>query len=216
MDNLKITFYLSSPVCLTFPFLHFDAIIMHLLYRKTLGERYRLLPTKAVVKIDVEEVLDKYKDVYRASAAVFDYNEPQAIRIYKKFCEKYLDYNKIKRKRIERGKGKFRDFMLQYVYLPCKTAVFYVRGDYEKIDELLKCLPALGQKRSIGFGFIKDYEIKKISKDYSLVKDNVAMRAIPVEYLKHAEEVTLLPYKPPYWDSRNVKLCCIPFTHVRL
>jgi len=42
------------------------------------------------------------------------------------------------------------------------------------------------------------------------------MRPLPVEFCESYEEVAPLPYKPPYWEKRNVWMCVPPFTRCEL
>jgi len=220
-DNLKVVFKLETPVCLTYPFLFFDGILAHLANRRD-NPDYRFLPSKKVVKevaeipIPVEKVERDGEWVYKASVAEFDFKEPSTAIIYKKFCERYLDYKQLKVKKIDRGRGFFKDFSIKLMYFPAKTATFYVRGIKEEIKALLEGLPGLGKKTAIGYGFIRCFKVQKVKNDYSIVKDGKAMRPIPIDLVASAERIVQLAYKPPYWAKENVKPCACPFFGVEL
>ncbi len=215
---LKITFRMSTPVCLTHPWIHFDALIAHLKQRAIDSHAYRSLPSKRVVKLLGERVLPikKTAGIYHASVSIFDTKDAYTTTIYKRFCERYLDLQRIRKKKIQRGSGHFRDFMIRLVYIPARKVTFYANGDPEEIEFLLSALPGLGKKVAIGFGFIKDFKVEEISKDHSIVKDNKAMRPIPFPLFDAASEVVPLTYKPPYWWSGFVAPCAPPGAWVKL
>lgn len=220
---LEITFRMETPICLTYPFIFFDAVIAHLRNRCVDPEGYRALPSKKVVKkaseidIPIKKMhLPNGDYIYHSSVSIFDFSEGYVTTIYKRFCEKYLNYGKIKRKKIDRGRGYFRDYMIKLVYVPAKTVAFYVNGDAEQIEKLLEGLPALGKKTAIGFGVIKDFKIKEIKEDKSIICNGKAMRPIPIDALSEAEEIVLMAYKPPYWAKENHRPCVPPFARCML
>ena len=220
---LKIEFRMASPICLSYPFIFFDGLIAHLFWRYREPEEYRCLPSKRVVKKVNELKLplkrfyfaeDKY--IYHASVSIFDTNEAYVTTIYKKFCERYLNLNKIKRKKIDRTRGHFKDWSVKLVYIPARKVVFYANGDPEMIEELLQGLPGLGKKTSIGFGAIKSFKIETIEEDWSIVKDGIAMRSIPIEAVSAYSESVVMAWKAPYWAKENVDLCVPPFARCKL
>ena len=220
---LQITFRMRTPVNLTYPFIFLDGIVAHLMNRYLDPEGYRALPSKRVVKeaSDVDIPIKKLHIpnkgyIYHASVSIFDRTEAYTTKVFKRFCEKYFDFNKVRKKRIDRRRGFFKDFSLQYVYIPARKVTFYACGDADALEFLLSGLPGIGKRTSIGFGMIKDYSIKEISKDFSIVKRGVAMRAIPIEVVKYAEEIVPMAYKPPYWSKEVVTPCVPPFARVEL
>ena len=220
---LEITFRMTSPICLTFPFIFFDGIVAHLMNRYLDPEGYRALPSKKVVKRvgEVSLPIKKYffsgeEYIYHASVSIFDQDQAYVTTIYKRFCEKYLDFSRVKRKRIDRSRGFFKDYMIKLVYVPARKVTFYAYGDPGALEVLLQGLPGLGKKTAIGFGMIKDFTIKEIDNDYSIVKDGVAMRSIPVEAVRWTSEVVLMAYRAPYWAKEHVKPCVPPFARCEL
>ncbi|XRP97790.1 hypothetical protein ACO3UB_08325 (plasmid) [Methanocaldococcus sp. 16A] len=218
---LKIVFRMITPICLGHPWINFDSLIAHLKLRRDYPD-YRALPSCNPIydigKIDLP--LKRFKFgcdfVYHASVSIFDVSDYYSATIYKRFTEKYLRYEKMRVKQIQRGSGFFRDFMINHIYIPAKTVTFYVCGDKEELEELLKGLPGLGKKTAIGYGFIKEFSIDEADEDYSLVKDGKAMRPIPIKACKEAEDIALLAYKIPYWAKRNVAPCVPPGAKVAL
>jgi CRISPR type IV-associated protein Csf3 len=221
-ENLKIELRMVTPVCLTYPFIHFDAILAHLLGRREMGDDNRARPSKEVNKQTVlvgeEKVmpLKQSSGVYHASVSLFDDSEAQVTTIYKRFCEKYLDMNRVKRSKIHIGMGYFRSYMIRLVYLPVEKVNFFACGDSEEIRILLSGLTGLGKKTSVGFGMIKDFKIHKINQDYSIVKDGKSMRAIPIVLCDYFGEVVNLAWRAPYWAKEMVAPCVPPHTTVKL
>lgn len=219
-EPLKILFHMETPICLTYPFIHFDGILSHLVQRKY-NEGYRWMPSKQPIKLGQERgeqrliPLKRLAGIYHGSVSIFDTSESYTTMIYKKFCEKYLDLQRVHR-RIDTRRGHFKNYMINLVYVPAKTVTFYACGVRERIEELLDNLPGLGKKISDGFGFIKSFEINTINQDLSIVNNGIAMRTIPMSMCAWSEEVVQLAYEPPYWAKENVRLCCPPFAHVKL
>jgi len=214
----KVTFRMQSPVCLTYPWIHFDAVLAHLVQRKVRGDDYRALPSKRVEKVVGEQILPlkKTAGIYHASVSFFDVSDVYATTIYKKFCERYLDLRRIRAKKIDRSRGVFKDFRINLTYIPARKVTFYACGDVDTVDELLSALPGLGKKISIGFGFVKDFRIDELDEDLSIVREGKAMRPIPLPLLEYSSDVAMLAYKPPYWAKEFVTPCAPPNAIVKL
>ena len=215
---LKITFRMQTPVCLSYPWIHFDAIVAHLKQRQMDSHGLRSLPSKRVVKILGERILPlkKTAGIYHASVSFFDTSKAFATKIYKRFCERHLDLRRVRKKKIDTSRGHFRAFMINLIYIPARTVTFYACGDPDELQQLLRFLPGLGKKIAIGYGFIKDFSIQEINEDYSIVKDGVAMRPIPVPLVHSASDVVAMAYKPPYWAKEFVAPCVPPGAQVNL
>ena len=218
-EPLEIKISLQSPLSISHPFLHFDGLVAHLLLKKCLSDDYYSLPSKEPIDFGLRLPIKKTLELYHASVSFFDAEIMDIITrsvIYKRFYENPLLMKKIKNKAVEIGKGMFKNFLISLAVFPIKNLNFYCNADKKIIEDLMQDLTTLGKKTSIGYGFIDKIEIKKIKHDYSIIKNNVCMRPIPISYLEHYDEITKLAWKPPYWDKRNVRLCSIPFTNVRL
>jgi hypothetical protein len=179
--------------------------------REELGERYYSLPTKVPIRDIPKPPLKYYHDVPVASVSVLEPNPGMYVFSY--FKRGNFPFPKGK---IRRGSGFFKDFYLKAVYIPVQRATFYATGELNEIKKLVSKVSALGKERNIGFGFVKEVEVREIPSEFGLVKDGVAMRPIPVKYLKHYEDSAYLAYKPPYWAKESVELCAVPFTKVEL
>ena len=217
---LRITFYLISPVCLAYPWIHFDGLLGHLKARAMMGEDYYTLPSKEPLPLDLDlplraskTVNDKF--VYHASVSIFDSNLLSTATIYKRFYDSSIAES-LKKTKIDLGRGLFKNYMMRMPYLPAKTCTFYACGDLDEIKSLISNLAGLGKKVDIGFGGIRSFEIAELNQDFSLVMNGKAMRPIPIELCKFVSEKMMMAYKGPYWDKRNVVLCAPPGAEVKL
>jgi len=212
VEPLKIEFRMISPIMLGHPFIHLDGLLLHLLYRDILDEDYYCLPSKKPIDFSqyVKAPLKQTEDVYHASISFFDTDTKFATTIYKRFCTEYLELLQTKKQKIMKGSGFFRDYMMKMIYIPAKVVFFYVCGNKTEIERLLQHVVSLGKKTAYGFGRVKSLYVEEIETDYSLVKNGLAMRPIPIRLLMKVETKVMLAYKPPYWDKRNVELCAFP------
>lgn len=210
LTPLKIVFKMRSEICLGHPWIHFDGILAHLLQRKY-NPDYWVLPSNRVEDVDLSKMpLKKTGEIYHASVSFFDVGKMYSTLLHKRFCEEYLDLNRVRVKKIDRGRGYFKDYRMRFITIPARTVTFYACGIKEEIQELLEALPGLGKKVSVGFGEIQSFSIEEIDEDISVVKDGVAMRPIPKDMLQYWGDLAVLAYKPPYWDRTCVKECVPP------
>lgn len=206
----KITIKLGSPVCLTFPFIHLDGIMSFLVaidkYKQKLFEFSRM----SYYDLRLPLPLKKTKDVYHASVAIF---QPEGLlhytRIYKRFEDRFV--NKLRKRKLVINSGYFRYFAIAEPYITASHVIFYGCGDVEKIKYLFETyLVGIGNDVRIGWGSVRDIQIKEIDRDMSLIFENKAMRVLPVSMLKKYSETAYLSYKPPYWYKGNIDLCVPP------
>ncbi|MEM3387748.1 MAG: hypothetical protein QXN08_08805 [Nitrososphaerales archaeon] len=217
MEPLKVTVKLKTPIGLGFPWIHFDALLAHLLVKIELGEEYYRLPTKIPrfflsdpqMRKEINLPLKTYKDIYVASVSIIN-GDPVTFNYYKKGDFPFP------RGKIRRGSGFFKDFNLKTVYIPAEKVVFYATGEKKEIEWIMKHLPAIGKERNIGFGFVKEVIVEEAEEEYGLTKDGMCMRPIPVKYLSYYEDTAWLSYKPPYWSKDTIDLCGVPFTRCEL
>lgn len=221
-SNFKITFHLSSPITLTHPFINLDSIIQHMLMMESLG-RYFFVSDK---KLNLSEFLTKGKPPFGAivskkygivlntvsSAVVDDEVEYRTETIYKRFEDRFFGQGQVRV-----GSGIFKSYAMKHIYIPAPRISFYVTGIKDAIVEILeRNLFGIGDNVRIGYGWIRKMEVEDTDDCYSVVKDGLAMRPIPVEMAIEYEEAVPMPYRPPYWDKKNVRLCVPPFSKVKL
>jgi hypothetical protein len=214
MEPLEVKIYFKTPIALGFPWLYLDSILINLKVIEELGESYFTPPPKVdSLLVDIPDVpIKKWKDVYVSSVSIFEPSDV-GFQVFQYF--KRGDYP-FPGGKIRRGSGFFKDFYLRVGYLPVRSIKFYCTCEKDEVERLLKKAPAIGKERNIGFGFVKEVEVKEIEHEWGLVKDGLAMRPIPVTYLEEYEDTAYLAYKPPYWMKENITLCAVPFTRVKL
>lgn len=218
--NFKVTFKMSSPICLTFPFLFVDALIGHLILLETLGREFFITDKK----INLSKYMPKGKmpfgtsfvngiTVPNISVAVMDCDEFFSETIYKRFEDRFVEFGG----KIRNNSGYFKSYMMKHIYIPATEVTAYILGDLEIIKGLFeRNLFGLGNDIRLGYGMIKEMTFEPMQKNFSLVKDGICMRPIPIEFCKEYEEAELFPHKAPYWARTNMRLCTVPFTKVRL
>jgi len=211
MEPLEVVIHLKTPIALGFPWVFFDSLLAHLKIMEELGERYYSLPTK-IASVEVDIPVKKWRDVYVASVSIFEPSDV-GLHVFQYFKRGDFPFPGGK---ISRGSGFFKDFYLRVAYVPAQRVRFYCTCEKNEVERLLSKLPAIGKDRNIGFGFVKRIEVNEVENEWGLVKDGLAMRPIPVTYLRSYEDATYMPYKPPYWDRKSIALCAVPFTRVEL
>lgn len=217
-EPLKVSFRLSAPIALTHPWMHFDSLVAHLLMRDAMGEDYYLLPRKFPFSRLLRNVelpshpIKQTKDLFHASVSFFDTGRQAVEVLYKRFEDRWVGG----KRKISRGSGYFRDYMIQHIYIPATIVEFYVCGDGEILERLCHLVIGLGDNSRIGWGAVRKVEITPQQEDWSIVYKGVAMRPIPEHHLSYASERMYLAWRPPYWASENVDLCAPPGAKVRL
>lgn len=215
---LKITFHMSAPIALTHPWMHFDGLIGHLLLVDALQDDYFILPRKFPFSRLLKHVelppfpIKETAKMYHASVSIFDTDRKGLEILYKKFEDRWAGG----KKKIQKGSGYFRDYMMQHIYMPTRTVIFYVNGDYEILHRLCTIIIGLGDNTRVGWGAVKNFEIQETIQDYSIIAQGIAMRPIPQQLLKSSSDMVALGWKPPYWAPENVDLCAPPGAKVEL
>lgn len=212
----RITFYLSSPICLTTPFINLDSIIDHLMFLEKLGRYYFVTPKKInLSKLARHPHAKPYGAFIQngivlpaITSGIIDNQKYHLETIYKRFEDRFTDF----KGKIRNNSGHFKSFAMKHIYIPATKITFDVYGDRNFIEQLFdRNLFALGNDIRIGYGFIKKIETESIS-EFDLIRDGVAQRPIPIEFCSSYDDVAVIPYRPPYWAKSNNKLCVVPFT----
>jgi len=225
--RLEIDFELGAPVALNHPWLYLDSIVFHLLWLNELKEVFYLLPQKLPISrlirgLDLGPKPIRYAraGIPMCSAGRFLLEDGEEVppaawkhtKIYKRFEDRWAGG----KRKINRGSGFFRDYMISQVYLPARKVRFWCVGDPEWLDEILQNLVSIGDNTRIGWGKVNGFQIREIAEDWSLVRDGLAMRPIPVEFCAEYEDVVPMAYKPAYWAPENVRPCVPPGARCKL
>lgn len=225
MVPLKIVFKLLTPPAFGHPWIHFDALIAHLVARRELGSKYYTLSSKwinkKVIELSENLPLQKIGDpwFYASSVSLVE-GAPSSFKIYKRFHTKNIP-QKTRKRKVTTSRGYFRSFMMTVPYIPTDEIVFYANGEKEELEHLLSFVSGLGKKRAIGFGTVKKVIIVEESEDCSIEMKGVILRPIPIEAIKKINQIGRIfiatsPFRPPYWSKRNVAKCLMPFSQAQI
>lgn len=227
MNNLKITAELVSPIVHTgykeFP-------LDSLLANAVLGQRWENFETKdkrltrSNIPEDLSLPLDEFtigkESIYCSSFAIYNSESKEG----KSFWAKHFpyEYSNLLNKREGDRKicatgGRFRSYMMPMMMIIANRIIWFVRGDKQEIRKLLFRITGIGKKCAYGYGYIAEWKIKEIDKDYSILYDAgdkyILMRNIPdlpkldkpIENRKGYYAI-----KPPYWHPYWKRECYMP------
>lgn len=108
--------------------------------------------------------------------------------------------------------GRYKSWLESYEITNVDKVFFYIHADYETIIKLFSNLRYIGKKASLGYGKINKIIIEEIEEDYSLIKDNQAMRHLPaIKKYKSLENKSkaLMFLTHPYWRKTEKQEVCI-------
>lgn len=79
-------------------------------------------------------------------------------------------------------------------------------------------IPAVGKKPAMGWGIVTRWEVEEIEENYATWHPEYGlMRPIAIEEANEVPELVGNKYpammygvKPPYWKSKNMRLCYVP------
>lgn len=109
--------------------------------------------------------------------------------------------------------GRYKSWLESYEKHNVEKVIYFIKGDYEIISKLVANLRFLGKKASIGYGKIDKIIIEEIETDYSLVKDNCAMRHLPAidKYKSLSDKKKgYFNLTHPYWKKGCESVCIMP------
>jgi len=216
-QNFKLIFKMRTPIA-TNSEINFDALLSFCICKKETCENFFVFSGKQDDLEDLDlNILDEKFGVYTASSGIGYYRE--FFGSWKKqFCyenDNLIDFRNVK-KRIDIGCGHFKAYNMPLELRAYENILFYVRGDKEKILDLINNhLFNIGKKASQGFGEINEFEAVDMEEDYSIFKDGRLMRPIPmteetVNECLHRNtkfRIILRPKKPPYWRQDCLVKC---------
>lgn len=196
LDGTGIYFDLSEP-------LHLDALIAWALV-PSLGVKNDSLMRDDMPN-DIDLPLDKWQFNnawgWKASALFIEGEFFETIQYWRK---------KFRQNRVEITKGSpnltmgaYREYNMPMPLLLCSKLIAYCVGDKDKITEALKYIKYIGKKTANGKGKVISIDVEEVETDYSLVKDNKAMRWLPKD-----KGIRLVRPRPPYWNISNRVYCC--------
>lgn len=214
-QNLKIEIFLKNAVAMQKNKSAFDSILALLYFNQQKNNN--------TFNGDYEqhlEFLDMTDGVYHTSFPIFNgvkyYDKEKLIKSFDH--DMYAKHGEITSKNgkakgvVVTAQGKYKNefYSIERVGVDCIT--YYIRGNKEIIENLLKRLRFIGKKSSLGWGEVKHISIEEVVKDYSIFKDNKLMRNIPLKnsFNFDSPKVNLMRLTHPYWSKFNLKECLVP------
>lgn len=218
-ENIRLTIKMRAGPGVGHPYVNGDGLVAHLEALEEYGREYLEIKSKSAidspVELDLDVPLEETEGVRHASISFFDSDERYQTTLYSQYDEKRAHEVESRRQYINQGSGEYKSQMITQPYYAAHRAVFFFRGDLDRLKELFdKHFSALGKKRAAGFGDVYAMEWDTLEEDRSLIHDGQAMRPIPVEFLDSWEREEYTSWKPPYWLDENHARCAPPGTHV--
>jgi len=215
-EPLEVSVGVGTQFILTFPWLNFDALVMHLYLREVLGSDYYLLPPKDPflfgTDVPVTPPVERHPDGYYLASVSHLSNFSRSVQtIYGRFPARGFEVVKSKKTKIDTSRGRHKSAAIKFVTFPPQVVKFWLRGDLPWITKVLGGLTHLGKKGAAGFGAVSKVKVERASGDWSLVRDGKLTRPVPLRFLEHAERTMNVPWYPPYWAKGTAEPCGIPF-----
>jgi hypothetical protein len=204
---------LRTPVCLNHPWVNFDGILGHLVYRRVLGRGYYDLPGKTILHCEEAEsqpwvsMVTQHHGVRFSSVSFFDNDGLDSMQYFKRFHETNCPSSL---RSCYVGHGYYRAWMNRFVYVKASECVFYCHGHLPTVEMLLQDLTHIGGDVRVGWGAVSSISVQETADDMSCICNGVAQRPIPVRFLRSYSDSVPLAWKCPYWDPNGVEVCVPP------
>jgi CRISPR type IV-associated protein Csf3 len=216
--NFCVTYRMSTPISLAHPWINGDGLIAQVLMRRLLGDTLLSLPSKKPIDISCLKLpLARTGSVWHCSVSQFDTDQKFVTKIYGRFDADDIGHVKTKKKRIPLMAGHFKSSMVSIPTSLAKEVRFYVRGNIDECKWLFANVTALGKDRNKGYGAVQSMSIEEIPEDWSLFRDGVVMRPIPVRempvgWMQSGMQAAVmnLTFAPPYWNRAAAVQCVAP------
>jgi hypothetical protein len=212
-EPLKITAILTSPYVTT-DYIFFDALISSAVWQDCMGDKAFNIPENKtdVFHISIPLKLIGTKEPFYAASIGFPKQAVEGTARWRK----QTDIES--KKKINIGSGEYKRYDMPMPYTSAEEIVFYANGNKAEIERLLQYIPGIGKKRTQGYGNVRLWRVESSEHNYSVVRDGVPMRPIPVSEgapfdLKCDVEM-LFASNAPYWHKKNITKCFMPLCKV--
>ncbi len=212
-EPLKVTAVLTSPYVST-DYIFFDALISSAVWQSCMGQKAYDIPENKteLFHIPLPLKLIGEKELFYAASIGFPKHAVEGTARWRKNTEIES------KKKIRIGSGEFKRYDMPMPYTSAEEIVFYVNGNKAEIQRLLQYIPSIGKKRSQGYGNVRTWHVEQSTHDYSVVKDGVPMRPIPVSeaipFNLKCDVEMLFACRSPYWHRKNLARCYMPLCKV--
>lgn len=222
---LQLTLELGTGVALGHPWINGESFIERLALIDNVGREYDTFvarledrgPVNLRTELDIG--LDYTDDIAHASVSQFDTDQRATTTIYSSYDEvrAHTVEGSRPRTKIPIAGGAFKSQMIDVEYVPARQCTFFFCGDYDRIHTLLeRHMTDLGKHTARGFGKIRNWGLREIDADYSLVHptEDVAMRPIPTDRIDAWDDQAMLTWRSPYHADRFATECAPPGAEV--
>ncbi len=145
---------------------------------------------------------------YQVSRPLFDCKLVHTKHLHRRFnaqeAEKYVSKVGV----VQTTKGAYKNARLPVKLFITSAVVWYVNGDKQAIEQLLKDVTHIGSNRRAGHGAVSHWTIE----DHNNIDDCRFNRALPVEFAaEHGVTGIAMDWaiKPPYTLHENIRQCVI-------
>jgi len=119
---------------------------------------------------------------------------------------------------IDTHRGLFKGYQETVRSITAPHVVFFAHGDGRAVADLARRVAAIGRKREIGFGRVRECAVRRFPLDLALWYRGLPQRPIPVDEAaatpgapSHVDApVTMLAFRAPGWWSENQAFCYRP------
>jgi CRISPR type IV-associated protein Csf3 len=217
----KIRFYLNTPLCFTtqkkLEPLKFDGILG---YAWAIKNGLNKTPAETVVENIVfpELPLEKYSNKCYCASSMFSPKEsfftPITINRVTDYKSTFHRHN-VSNMQFVKGSNWYKGCQEFHWEFTTPYIDFYFKGDLKKVEKLISIIfkiRHLGVKRSVGYGHINEIVVAKTDEDWSVWKDGMPTRTVPISIVGERQELIkeFVNYYPPYWVEQNKEWCYIP------
>lgn len=229
-----LTIELGAPVASADPYIHLDSFLSFAAAVESIGyDGIDNLSDSESPRYFVDEMpLEQYRVgdewVWASSAASVavpdeedEASEPQrwsTTRWRKRFDDD--PDHQIKETHVNISSGEFKGYNAALPYTAADRLVFFFEGDADRVVEMIEThVPALGKKRSQGFGRIRNVSVEDVGRtiESSIYHNGRVLRSVPEWFFDGIPTDTPFEHRtvrPPYWHAENQCMAVPPFVDV--
>lgn len=216
---LKVTFSLASPLVVERYPLTLDSLLTYAVavrVRNDVVPAPRDLPKEL---IDLPLPLRRTGSVWHGSVMIPEGASEAGMDFYNKKWHGQPPNGLTKTEfRLVLAQGPLRNVLNDVMTLDVPTLAFYACGLEDEVRGLVQGIHSLGAHRAKGYGWVTKVRVERMHTDYSLWRNGVPMRPIPItevpDYRRHYYGPAA--FKPPHWYVAHQALCVLPFPEVWL
>jgi len=208
-EPMKVVFEMRSPIVTT-DYIFLDGLISSAVFKDNVPNHYDM-PQNTNELIHIPLPLKQHgtdEPFYAASIGCAD-QIVEGIDHWRKRTEIES------KKKIAVGSGQYKMYDMPMPTVWAESWIFYANGNIDEVRRLLTThISAIGKKCSQGFGSIKRITVEPSEHDWSVIKNGVPMRPIPVRsaggFGLDGDVEMYYAYRPPYWHRVNLTRCYMP------